>query len=403
MFRAFLVKIIPILGFLLLMEPAISQYQVFVWDNFDDGKIPPTLEFSHEASNKTVFVHNYLTPGSPPPIQQGNARSECGPFGLRFKTRENGRFLSMVDSLTLDRNLLGEKGCALYQADIYLPNEGEYFPSMSVIAVDHEINEMVKRWNWYRFGIEGGNVYFSYNNGDIKKGAPVLYLHEKTGNLNLRRPGWHRFQIIFKGKEKIICAIDGEVLSFSPILEGALRNLRAGVLVTTPPDKLSECFVDNLSVQWIPEEVPLPDSPWTSKELTNTNANPLLSGNLQAPSSGLNPNWTTDPEEAWQKCCAEKKPLLILFYAPRVKMYLELIPILQADPHALKLLSRFVLLKVEVNQLKGGRIAETFKVNKVPTFVVLEPIKGNETTRTVMVSDTPWASVAPILQGALKP
>ncbi|MBN1901326.1 thioredoxin family protein [Candidatus Sumerlaeota bacterium] len=407
MFKAFGMKVVPIACFLFLMGTAFCQYKVFVWDNFDDGIKPSTLEFSHEASPKSVFVHNYQAPGTPPSILDGKAHSECGPFGLRFKTGEKARFLSVVDSLTLNRNLLGDKGRALYQADFYLPHEGEPYPAMSVFAVDHEIGEMVKRWNWYRFGIDNQNIYFSYNNGYIKKGAPVLYLHEKIRNLSLRRPGWHRFQIVFEGKEKIICAIDGSPLSFSPIMEGALRNLRAGIMVASAPDKPGECFADNLSVQWTPEDVPFPDSPWVSQEVasspSNSIANPLLSMNSPTPSDSLSHNWLTIPEEAWQKGLAEKKSLLILFYAPRVKMYQELLPILEADPHALNLLSQFILLKIEVNQLKGGKIAETFKVNKVPAFVVMEPVSGKETARAVMLSDTPWAKVAPVIQGALKP
>ena len=53
------------------------------------------------------------------------ARLECGRFGLKIETTEEARFQSVVDSLVLDRNLLGQKGRALYQADIYFPKESQ--------------------------------------------------------------------------------------------------------------------------------------------------------------------------------------------------------------------------------------------------------------------------------------
>jgi hypothetical protein len=400
-----MIKFVLFMAFLLLMGNAFSQYQVFVWDNFDDGKVPPTLEYSHEASADTVGIYDFTSQGTPPAVLEGIAKTECGRCGLKFASSPKARVLSIVDSLTLDRDLLGNNGRALYQADFFLPEPGQPFPSMSVFAVDHEIDQVVKRWNWYRFGIDGTNVFYAYNNGYVKKGAPVAYLHQKLDTLNLKRPGWHRFQIIFEGNLKIICAIDGQVLSFCPIEEGTLRNLRAGIIVVPPQNTQGECFADNLSVQWTPEDVPLPDSPWVEPISRGADredsGNPLL---MKTPATVTQQNvWFENPDEAWQKSHAEKKPLLILFYAPRVKIYQEIVPILEADPQALKLLSQFNLLKVEVNQLRGGKIAETFKVNKVPTFVVLEPVEGKEIVKTVMLSGTPWASVAPILQGAVKP
>jgi hypothetical protein len=163
----------------------------------------------------------YQTPGTPPVVLESIAQTECGRFGLKFASSPKARVLSIVDS---------------------------------------------------------------YNNGYVKKGGPVLYVNQKMDTLKLKQPGWHRLQIIFEGKSRIICAIDGQVLGFSPIEEGTLKNLRAGIIVIPPENS----------------------------------------------------------EESWKKSHAGKKPLLIFFYAPRVKIYQDIIPILETDSQALKLLSQYL-------------------------------------------------------------
>jgi hypothetical protein len=37
---------------------------------------------------------------------------------------------------------------------------------------------------------------------------PLVYHQQKLSDFNLKRPGWHRLQMIFVGQEDIFCAID---------------------------------------------------------------------------------------------------------------------------------------------------------------------------------------------------
>ena len=47
----------------------------------------------------------------------------------------------------------------------------------------------------------------------------------------------------------------------SPVEEPSLRKLQVGLMLVESKNHYS-CYADNLSIQWSPENVPLPDSPW---------------------------------------------------------------------------------------------------------------------------------------------
>jgi len=390
-FRLFFLFLL-ILIYVLIGIPASAQYKVFVWDNFDDGKFPGTLEFAYQSSAKTVSVYDYQLPGSAFLLHDQRAPLECGRYGLKIQTTSSARFQSVVDSLVLDRDLLGEKGRALYQADLYLPEDVSSQPSMDVVAVDHRIEDASKSWKFYRLGMKKTAIYFSYTNGDVKKGGPILYYQQKISDFKLKRPGWHRIQLIFEGREGIICAVDGRPTKFSPFNEGTLRNLRAGIMAISPEDSPGECIVDNLSVQWTPEEIAMPNSPWGAEHGKSPSLR--LSGSQ---GSGAPLKWSDSPAEAWNKSQEQKQPILILFYTPQLEGYHYITRQMEKDPKAKDLLKRFVLLSVDVNQLRGGRFVESFNIFKVPTFLVMG-VDGKEKTRAIVSSATTWSDVAAQIQ-----
>ncbi len=362
-------------------EPANAQYQVFAWENFEQGALPESLKLGHDATPDHVAVFDFRSPGAPAGITAGVARTEVGNYGLHFKTTEKNRFLSVVSRLELNREQLGASGRALYQADFYLPESLDQFSNVAVLAVAPDDQGAPSNWRIYRLGIlDAKNIYFSFTNNQSQ---PLLYKQESLDLFQLQRPGWHRLQIIFEGRDKIWCCVNGKPTSFSPIEESTFDRLMAGIMVTSPAERPCEYFADNLSIQWTPQDVPLPDSPWLagaaptgvaglgadSSAATRLPTAPGALAPAAAPASGGGV-WLTDPDQAWNLAVQKQRPLLALFLAPRVVAAQQLEQSLMSDPAAQTLPQEFVALRVDVNQLQGGSLAQRLGVYRVPCFLV---------------------------------
>jgi len=380
---------------------AQAQFQVYTWENFEKGIFPDNLKRSQDAKEKNVNVADYASAVASPGIQELPASTECGRFGLRFETIGGDEFLKVVSNFTLDRKSLGASGKALYQADMFIPQSNVNFPYSVAILAELSNPANPEIYSFYRLGVlKGERVFFSYTHGTYE---PIIYLQTTFVDMKLKIPGWHRFQIIFDGQENIICAIDGRPTPFSPIKESTLDKLHAGLMCSSSSEDSSTkgiCFVDNLSIQWTTENVALPDSPW------------IYSMEPEAQSGFINPlspimvssqlNWLSSPEDAWRECSTRKQPILILFYAPRVKSYQNLEQFINGNPNAQNLLMKFILLRVDVNQLRGGTLAQQFGVFKVPCFLVIAPdqsVKAKEFYRM----ETDWTTIAQNLPKALAP
>ncbi len=378
-----------------------DQYQVYTWDNFEKGTFPENLKRSHNAKEKNVNVSDYSSVSSLSGIQEVPAATECGRYGLRFDTIGGDEILKVVSNVTLDRKSLGTSGKALYQADIFIPQDSSTFPYSVAILAELSDPANPEIYSFYRLGvIKGERVFFSYTH---KTYEPIIYLQTFTADLKLKIPGWHRFQIIFEGQENIICAIDGRPTPFSPIQESTLDKLHAGVMCSSSSEIASPigfCFVDNLSIQWTAQNIALPDSPWVYSIAPGTQTgfiNPMSPIMIQ---SQL--NWQTSPESAWQECAAKKQNLLMLFYTPRVKAYQNLEQFINGNTSAQSLLKQFILLRVDVNQLRGGTLAQQFNVNKVPCLMVIAPdqnVKAKEFYRF----ESDWAAISQNIQKSLAP
>ena len=384
---------------LLAAVPALAQYRVHTWESFESGDVPQGLIRGHQADATTVFAYNYQSAGTPRMMTSGIASLECADYGVMMKPTGKKLHLSMVSPTSLDRRQLGAVGKALYQADVYIPEEGVPFPNTALLAVVAEPVEKGFGYKMYRFGISEAvkSVYFAYANDSIQKtaGAPIIYKNQNISELKLKRPGWHRLQMIFVGQQDIYCAIDTAATSFSPIREPSLSVLNAGLMVAGKGD--NSCIVDNLSIQWSFENIPLPDSPWL---LPLANAN-IPNENLME--SGSSVFWLSDPQKAWKLATAQKRPILIQYHVPRMPTYMHLKAMTPNDEATQNLLNRFVLLKVDVNQLGGGTLAQRYGIVRVPTFMVMGP-DGKEMRRLAVTNtQTTWAQVKETLASGLLP
>lgn len=369
----------------LVSTPLFAQYYVESWENFESGYFPETLERTHKSTPENTRVVEYASLNNPELLRQPAPR-ECGRHGLLFHTEGQDRFLGVTSRIALLRNRLGEKGRALYQADFFLSAEKITNSTVSVLAIigaGKTRSTTQETWTFYRLGIlQNEKIFFSYSN---QKPQPFVYLHEPLETLLTQPTGWHRLQIIFEGQKTILGCMDGKTTRFSPVVEGTIENLQAGIMVTSPADAPFTCIVDNLSIQWTPEDVPLPDSPWLHDSAAvpaNSDAGAILASAPVSASPAPNnrfgeaviAEWQTEPDEAWAQAYARQRPILLLFYAPKnLSSQLLFNQTLQTDELARGILRDFVCLKVDVNQLRGGMIAKKFGVFRVPTFLVLGP------------------------------
>lgn len=366
-YRKYCILIIISHLLLILTPSAFAQFNVYSWNNFETGVFPDILERLHNAIPQNSALYDFTSPDAPPGILDGIAKTECVRFGIKFNVTKTKEYIKIVSKTTLDRKNMGEKGKALYQADIFIPQDLSELPySVAVLAVLQESDGTSANYSFYRFGIRGESVFFSYT---FNEAQPRIYKHMKIKAMNLKRPGWHRFQIIFEGQEDITCAIDGHPTNFSPLKEPTLDKLRAGIMISSSTKETGTAYVDNLSIQWTVEDVPLPDSPWIFSSREDSDSVPGVSPTRISPSAPV--KWISSPEEAWQLCLSQNRPLLILFYAPRAMAWKNFEQLIQANSNVHNVINRFIPLRIDANQLRGGTLAYQFGAFRVPCFVVV--------------------------------
>lgn len=374
-------------AFLMAMFPTVSlgQYRVHSWHDFEAGVLPVELMPGHHADEQTVGVVSYHGTWAAQTVQ-GNAATELGAYGVGFAPNSEQKHLTVFAPQTLDRSRLGGDGRALYQADFFLPAEGEPLPNVSLLAaVPGEVGKL--SYEFYRFGIlrGGEKVFFSFTNDNPR---PEIYQTQTIAELELERPGWHRFQIILAGQDEVQCAIDGRLTSFSPIEESTHKQLNAGLMVSWG-EVDQPALADNLSIQWTPHDAPLPISPWRPGQLASTPA-------VATSSFGAGKHWLSDPQRAWSMAKQQNRPILTMFFTPGAVPYEHL---LENETTAVSatLLDEYVLLRLDANQLSGGRLAQKYNVLRIPTFIVIGP-DGRESGRLTYSTSTPWHEVENFLR-----
>ncbi|MDK2971909.1 MAG: Thioredoxin-like [Candidatus Sumerlaeota bacterium] len=386
-------RLFPILFSLcLLTAPGHAQYLLHTWENFESGVIPPSLIMTHNATAENTRVID-LTRLNDPDILKGAAREECGRFAVGFQTDPKQRFLGLVSVAKMDRSRLGAGGKALFQADVYLKGHTSATHTVAVLALAEPPEGATPSgsslWRMYRFGIiSQKKTYFSFTNATPE---PQVYMHQDLREVIPINSGWHRIQLVFEGQSEIACYVDGRRTVFSPITDRTFPIIQPGVLITAPEDAPLFAIVDNISIQWTPDpNTPMPESPWVG------------SSESAALPSGVT-IWPTSPEQSWAESKRTGKPLLVMFYNHASRSYQSLVNnVFSGNETAKQNLERFVLLRVDVNQLRGGALASKFTVTRVPTFVVLGP-DGRERMRIVANTNPDWRKIWPELEKTLAP
>ncbi|MBN1901247.1 hypothetical protein JW926_07990, partial [Candidatus Sumerlaeota bacterium] len=332
--------------------------------------------------------------GVHPAFHAGMAARETGQYGLWMKGDPSIWITGLADGVVLDRDKLGMNGRALYQADFYLPPEGEYLPSIAVLAMEPLPPGQVKPNSFYRFGITK-NIFCYFSYVITEEETARIFQQDKAFIPKIPRPGWHRFAIVFEGVSKIRCYIDGHEPAFSPVEESSLRRLQVGIMLAEK-DTTYEAYADNLSIQWTDEDVPIPDSPYAhtwsgGSSLPLQIANPTPVPVIQTATNASLPIEWLDPETAWQRAQQTNTPILVYFYAPRVKAAMTLDSIFQTDPAAQSFLKKYILVKFDVNQYHGGHLAKIYRIFKLPTIIIIDS-QNNELARAIFSNVDTWQS-----------
>jgi len=418
------VNILMIILTCFITSGIFAQYQLFQWTNFEKGKMPDKyIPIGEDFENNVKVVeYNKLT-NLPPEFDSGIAGKEIGKYGLQITVNPALWIIGLSDlseDFILDRNRLGEKGKALYQADFFVPAPGEVVPNIAVLAMEPMVPGEKKPRSFYRFGMtENRHVYFSYVVQDEKNALD--YKFDEALFRRLPRPGWHRFAIVFEGPSRIHCYIDGQEVYFDkPVEESTIQQLRVGVMLANKK-KDDMVYVDNLSIQWTNEDYPIPASPyvgsWGETFITSAPQSPVtapeailpgmeaaaqLAASIQAvstpsASAPLGPPQWLDTETGWRTSTATKIPMLVYFSAPNVPSVEQLDSVFSSDSDSQRFVRKYIPVKIDVNQLQGGQLAKKFGIFKLPSIVIMDST-GKEITRAIYGKNDNWQTFSAKLQ-----
>jgi len=389
-------KSIVLFLFIMLVQAVLicsgwAQYQLYRWANFETGKFQDgSVPIGGYFDTSVKVMDLARIPNMPTEFHTGISAHETGQYGLWLKGDPAIWMAGLADGVVLDRDKLGMQGRALYQADFYLPPVEQFLPSIAVLAMEPLPPGGKEPVSFYRFGLTK-NVFLYFSHVVKDELQARIFKQDKTLLTKIPRPGWHRFAIVFEGVSTIRCYIDGQQPSFSPVEESTLRKLQVGIMLAET-DATYDCFVDNLSIQWTPEDAPLPDSPyassWGGGGVTQVQSTPQIPQAMASSQRPATLEWL-EPNTGWERSKSSNTQMLVYFMAPRIPSTLKLDSLMQSSAEAQAFLGKCVPVKIDVNQLQGGHLAKKFRIFKVPTMVLLDP-KGNETGRAIFRSTDDW-------------
>jgi hypothetical protein len=404
-------RIISALGVLTAIfsgsSTAYATYRVSQWASFEDLQLPPgsrafgkdletRLAIPNIASDDSLKGPSALGGGGPWELGKGALRMEAKAGGTSPKEYVVGLAVGTIQ----DRNALGDKGNALYQADFFIPKNDAEMPSLAVLAMEPIAADQGTSglpFNYYRFGITlGKSIYFSCVQDPDK--AAAVYFNDSAMLKSLPRGVWHRFAIHLEGAETIHCYIDGKEPGFSPIKDTRLKQLQVGVMLAENKRSYTS-YVDNLSIQLSDGPGNLPRSPfagsWPPDQAGGVKAAaaapkstppPVQNSSMPALSvinSASDIQWS-EAEMAWGQSLQNKKPMLLLFDSPETPASQKLDGIIKSSAPVREFLSKHNCARLDVNQLHGGTVAKQYNVWRVPTVLIIAP-EGNGGARKVLM------------------
>ncbi|HPB33040.1 MAG TPA: thioredoxin family protein, partial [Candidatus Sumerlaeota bacterium] len=147
------------------------------------------------------------------------------------------------------------------------------------------------------------------------------------------------------------------------------------------------CYADNLSIQWTPENAPIPVSPYTFTWGGAAPPTPVAPAVAPVP-GGVKIEWK-DTATAWNTAISSGKPMFVYFSAPNVLAVNKLDQLFASDAQAQTFIQGYIPTKIDVNQLAGGDLARKFQIFKVPTILLMDS-KGHETGRAIFSMADNW-------------
>ncbi len=364
-----------------------AQYQVYHWASFEDARFPNNYSPIGKTFQKTAGVLdlNNLA-GAPSQFRSETASLETGRFSMAIQSNPQSILTGIGTGITLFREKLGNDGRALYQADFFVPDEKAPLVNMAVLAMKPMKPGQKDPSSFYRFGLArlGKNAVPAFYLSHIAEGGGGASMFHMDPGLykRLPKPGWHRFSIVFEGQNTIRCYVDGIEPKFSPVYDNSLQEMQIGIMIAEKKHVVTT-YVDNLSIQWTPENIPIPDSPYASSWPAGT-----IPTNHQEVVKDLEAYWM-HPTYARARAMKENKPIFVYMQSPRVPASLELERLIARTPEARGFLDQFIPVRVDVNQLMGGTIAQSYTVSRIPTVLLINP-DGTEITRGVFTKGQTW-------------
>lgn len=370
-------RLVLLMGVVMTL-PAISsgQYELFHWTNFEEGRIPDkAVTIGNNPTSTHEIVNLPAEAISTPGIYDSNSAYELGNYALKIKVRppQTSVMNGIIVGPPLSRETLGPDGIAILQADVFLPNARE-LPNVAILAVEPPSDKVLNAGTqpsisteFYRFGFSSNEVpYFSYSRPE--KDRPVLFLQDRDLLPYVPRGGWRRLTFVISA-DHISGYIDGRGTVFSPHPQRDLSTVMAGVLVAE--SKLSyDVYVDNISVQIARSGGRLAESPFDTG-WTIPAGEAALKGGVPYTGAVRDKRWM-NPLTAWQKAQQSGQPLLLFFCSPGTWRSDE-VEKLFGKPESSHYLSSYVPARVDVNQVRGGKIAQDYQVYKVPSILVISP------------------------------
>ncbi len=363
-----------------------TQYSLLDFENPEGMDLPNKIKHGHNSTPFTTTVTDYARPDLEGILDLNNLPAVLGSKGLSFEPLEKEPHLSVVYNMVLNRDRLGAQGAALFEADFFLTHQVNHTVAILASAYDENYGNS-SGYRFYRFGIQGDRVYFSFTDNTP---SPVIYHRQDLADFGLAKPGWHRLQMSMHSDGNLYCYIDGIQTNFSPISETTLNAISPGLMVTRYNNSSGKILCDNVRVSWTQDATaPLPPTPW-GNSTGGENA-----ASIEWDRTGL--VWHTTMSSAWQASKESNKPILVYAHDNQLEPTESGLKLLES-PDASALIEHVELLRLNSIQQDSQVILSRLSINQYPSLTVVKP-DGTPFSRVNLAEVSDWQSIQTILTG----
>jgi len=379
---------------LLLNAQEVSAYKQILLANHENGAFAQDCQKVGKNPERIQIVSSQSIPEV---FTNENERNAIGTYCLGFTSKFHAKNTDKpiasdyVNGIslggTLYRSRIQREGRALFEADFYIPADPGKIPSLAILAMDPVLDASNSPKSFYRFGLTlNKRIYFSYITPENTLNPPFFSDIEMPKIL--RRPGWHRFSILFEGQETIRLFVDGIEPSFSPVKDKSLQSLQLGILLADPENDYT-AYADNMTIYWSEKALPIPESPFSFTEVAQT----PQSQDVQVEGFA----WKS-LQEGRDLFSQNPRPMVILFHSPGNPNSEKLIEIIKSTSQAQTYLSRFIPVLADVASPDVFSYAEKLKIFKTPTLLLMN-YQGEPTRRVLFSPFDNWNTLQNKLSG----